>query len=176
MTGVPWGLVLAAFMLVAWGATRMAWRLESQAAQYLGLATYVVAKGLILVPLLYRAEQVADGLIAQAAQVTLLGALGLTLVAFTVRTDFSGLRPYLAWGGVVAFVLIVAALVFGLRLGTWFSVGMIALSGGSILYDTAKIARRYRGRRHVAAALSLFASVGMMFWYVLRLFTRFSRR
>ena len=49
---------------------------------------------------------------------------------------------------------------------------MIALSGASILYDTAQVARRNRGRRYVGAALSLFSSLGMMFWYVLRIATR----
>lgn len=175
MMQVPWGLILGAFLLIAWFATRLAHRMESRSVQYLGLGTYIVAKGVIFVPLLYRAERVADGLINQAAQVTLLGALGLTIVAFSVKNDFSSLRPYLYWGGTVALILIAAALVFGFRLGTWFSVGMIALSGGSILYDTAKIARRYRGDQYVGAALGLFASIGMMFWYVLRLFTRAQR-
>jgi FtsH-binding integral membrane protein len=176
MMRVPWGLILGAFLLIAWFASRLAHRMRSRALQYSGLGLYIVAKGLIFVPLLYRAEAVADGLISQAAQVTILGALGLTLVAFSVKTDFSGLRPFLYWGGTVALVLIVAAILFGWRLGTWFSVGMIALSGASILYDTAGVARRFRGNQHVGAALGLFASIGMMFWYVLRLFTRYGRR
>lgn len=172
MSGVPWGLILAGFLLIAWFASRMAWRLSSPAGQYAGLGLYIVAKGLIFVPLLYRADRWAPGTIQQAAQVTVLGALGLTLVAWTARNDFSFLRPYIYWGGIVALILIVASLAFGWHLGTWFSVAMIAFSGGSILYDTAGIARRWgrrRSQRYVGAALSLFASVGMMFWYVLRL-------
>lgn len=178
MAGVPWGLVLAGFLLTAWFASRMAWRLSSPLGQYGGLGLYIVAKGLIFVPLLYRADRWAPGTIEQAAQVTLLGAFGLTLIAWTSRNDFSFLRPFVYWGGVVALVLIVASLVFGWHLGTWFSVAMIAFSGASILYDTAGILKRYRGRRsnrHVAAALSLFASIGMMFWYILRLTTRLQR-
>lgn len=178
MSGVPWGLVLAAFLLIAWFATRMAWRLSSPLGQYAGMGIYIVAKGLIFVPLLYRANQFAPGTISQAAQVTILGAFGLTLVAWTSRNDFSFLRPFLYWGGTVALVLIVTAIVFGWHLGTWFSVGMIALSGASILYDTAGIARRYgrqSSQRTVGAALALFASIGMMFWYVLRLTNRLQR-
>jgi FtsH-binding integral membrane protein len=172
MMRVPWGLILGAFLLIAWLASRLAWRIESQSVQYFGLGIYIVAKGLIFVPLLYRAEAMAGGLINQAAQVTLLGVLGLTIVAMSVKTDFSSFRPYLYWGGTVALILIIAAILFGLHLGTWFSVGMIALSGGSILYDTAQVARRYSGGQYVGAALALFASIGMMFWYVLRLTTR----
>jgi FtsH-binding integral membrane protein len=176
LSATPWALVLAAFLLVAWLATRMAWRLDTVAGQYTGLGLYIVAKGLIFVPLLVRAERLAPGTIEQAAQVTLLGALGLTLVAWTSRSDFSFLRSILYWGGIVALILIASALLFGWHLGTWFSVGMIALSGASILYDTGRILRRGgRGRRHVAAALALFASIGMMFWYVLRLTTRMQR-
>jgi FtsH-binding integral membrane protein len=175
MMRVPWGLILGAFLLIAWMASRLAWRIRSKAVQYLGLGIYIVAKGLIFVPLLYRAEAMAGGLINQAAQVTLLGALGLTIVAMSVKSDFSSLRPFLYWGGTVALILIIAAILFGLHLGTWFSVGMIALSGGSILYDTAQVAKRYRGGQYVGAALGLFASIGMMFWYVLRLTTRLSR-
>lgn len=175
MAGIPWGLILAAFLMVAWLASRMAWRLNSALGQYAGLGLYIVAKGLIFVPLLYRANRWAPGTIDQAAQVTVAGAMGLTLIAWTVRHDFSFLRPLLYWGGLVALLLIVVSLVFGWHLGTWFSVAMIAFSGASILYDTAGIARRYRSRKHVAAALSLFASIGMMFWYVLRLSTRLGR-
>ena len=175
MSRVPWGLILAAFLLIAWFASRLAWRMRSKATQYLGLGLYIVAKGTIFVPLLFRAERIADGLIAQAAQATVAGAVGLTVIAFLSRNDFSSLRPFLYWGGFVALLLIASALLFGFRLGTWFSVAMIAFSGASILYDTAKVARRHRGDRYVGAALSLFASVGMMFWYVLRLTSRGGR-
>ncbi len=49
---------------------------------------------------------------------------------------------------------------------------MIGLAGGAILYDTQKIYRSYPADRQVAAAMSLFASVALMFWYVLRLLSR----
>src|SRR3546814_7271216 len=44
----------------------------------------------------------------------------------------------LMWGGIAALVLIVAAVIFGLSLGIWFSVAMIALAGGSILYQRSE--------------------------------------
>lgn len=175
MLAVPWLLILAAFMLVGWLASRAAWRLRSTAAQYAGLGTYVVAKAIILVPLIYRAELFAPGTIQQAAQWTLLGFSGLTAIAWITRENFSFLRPFLIWCGFIALLLIVAALVFGFRLGTWFSGAMIALAGASVLYDTDKIRRRHRTDRYVGAALSLFASVSMMFWYVLRILSRGGR-
>ncbi|HMB92817.1 MAG TPA: Bax inhibitor-1 family protein, partial [Rhodothermales bacterium] len=80
------------------------------------------------------------------------------------------LGSVLRWGFIVAIVLIVAALLFGFELGTFFSVAMIALAGGAILYDTSNILHHYPEDRYVGAALELFASVALMFWYVLRLF------
>ena len=69
-----------------------------------------------------------------------------------------------------------AAWLYGWHLGTWFSVGMIALAGASVLYDSQKIhRRRMRSDRYVAAALRLFASIAMMFWYTLRLMRRVRR-
>jgi len=38
-----------------------------------------------------------------------------------------------------------------------------------ILYDTGNLIHRYQPGQHVAAALSLFASVALLFWYVLHI-------
>ena len=94
----------------------------------------------------------------------------LTAVAFVTRKDFSFLGALLRWGFVIALVLIVAAVIFGFNLGTYFSVAMIALAGAAILYDTSNILHHYPSDRYVGASLELFASVALMFWYVLRLF------
>jgi hypothetical protein len=69
-------------------------------------------------------------------------------------------------------LLIVAGALFGFDLGMAFAVGMVALAGGSILYDTSKILRSYPEHRYVGAALQLFASVALLFWYVLQIFLR----
>jgi len=53
---------------------------------------------------------------------------------------------------------------------------MIVLAGAAILYDTSNVIRTFPEDRYVAAALQLFASVALMFWYVLRLFMSSSRR
>ena len=170
MLGVNWLLVLGAFMIVGWFATRTAHRAESLTAQYLALGAFVVAEAVIFVPLLYVANFYAPGAITSAALVTLLGFGGLTAVAFVTRKDFSFLGALLRWGFLIALVLIVAGVIFGFQLGTFFSVAMIALAGGSVLYDTSKILHHYPHDRYVGAALELFASVALMFWYILRLF------
>jgi hypothetical protein len=86
------------------------------------------------------------------------------------RKDFSFLRGMLMWGGVVAMLAIVGGILFGFELGTWFSVAMIGFAGAAILYDTSNVLHHFPEDRYVGAALPLFASVALMFWYVLRLF------
>lgn len=169
MRGVNWLIVLGGFVLVSWLASRAAHTTTSTQIQYLALGGFVLAESIIFVPLLYVANYYAPGVIQSAALVTLLGFAGLTGIAFWTRKDFSFLGALLRWAGILALVGIVASVVFGFELGTWFSIAMIGLAGGAILYDTSNILHRFPTDRHVAASLELFASVALMFWYVLRL-------
>jgi uncharacterized protein len=170
LLSVPWLGVLGGFILVAWLASRAAHSAVSKSAQYAALAGFVLAEAIIFVPLLYIADQVAPGAIASAAVVTFFAFAALTVLVFMTRKDFSFLRTAIMWGGIVALVLIVAGIVFGFHLGTYFSVGMVALAGAAILYDTSNVLHHYPQDRYVAAALQLFASVALMFWYVLQIF------
>ena len=170
LMGISWLPVLGGFMIVGWLATSAAHRATSLLAQYSSLGLFVLAESIIFVPLLYMAQAHAPGIIESAATVTLVGFAGLTLVAFLTRTDFSFLGSVLRWGFIVALGLIVASALFGFNLGTFFTVAMIALAGGAILYKTSGIMRHYPHDRQVAASLELFASVALLFWYVLQLF------
>jgi len=170
LLGVPWLVVMGGFMVVGWLASHMAMSTASVAGQYLGLFGFVVAESIIFVPLLFIANYQAPGTIQSAATVTLMGFVGLTAVAFSTRKDFSFLGAMLRWAGILAIVLIVASLVFGFQLGTFFSVAMVAFAGAAVLYDTSNVLHRYPEDRYVGAALALFASIALMFWYVLRIF------
>ena len=170
MLSVNWLFILGGFMVVSWIASRAAFSAKSTVAQYAALGAFVFAEALIFVPLLYIANLYAPGAIESAATVTLIGFAGLTAVAFLSRKDFSFLGGLLKWGMVLALVAIVAGVLFGFNLGTWFSVGMVGLAGAAILYDTSNIIRKFPEDKHVGASLQLFASVALMFWYVLSLF------
>lgn len=165
-----WLLVLGGFMIVGYFASWAAARAQSPAAQYAALGAYVLAEAVIFVPLLVMADRFAPGAISSAAVVTLIGFAGLTAIAVSSGKDFSFLGVFLKWGGIVALLLIVGSVMFGFQLGTFFSVAMIAFAGGAILYSTSKILRTYPEDRYISAALELFSSVALMFWYVLRLF------
>ncbi|MFZ9052386.1 MAG: Bax inhibitor-1/YccA family protein [Woeseiaceae bacterium] len=165
-----WWMVLGAFILGGWGASHVAHRIQSTAAQYAALAFFVVLEALIFLPMLYIAAMTQPGVIDSAAGVTLLGSVALIATAMITRKDFSFLRGLLVWGGLLAMVGIIASLIFGFELGTWFSVAMIGFAGAAVLYDTSNIMHHYPEDKYVAASLALFASIALMFWYILRLF------
>ena len=175
VSGQRWPLAFVAFLIVAWFARRAAARAKTLTSQYLALGAFVVAEAVIFVPLLQTAQTAAPGVLESAVLITALGFAGLTAVALTTRKDFSFLGGVLRFGFTMALVLVVAALLFGFRLGVYFNVGMVALAGGAILSDTSRVLRRYPKGRYVSAALELFASAALLFWHVLRLTTRFSR-
>jgi FtsH-binding integral membrane protein len=170
-----WLLILGGFMIVSWLATSAAHDILNPSKQYLGLFGLAAAEALIFAPFLYYVLKIQSGgtsTVWEAVAITVVGFVGLSAVAYTTRKDLSFLRPMLLWGGVCALVLIVAAVLFGLELGVWFSLAMIALAGASILYQTQTIMRRYPAEAYVGAAVQLFAAVMMLFWYVLRLLSR----
>ena len=170
MLGGSWLVVLGAFMLVGWLASRAAMSATSLGTQYAALAGFVVAEAIIFVPLLYIANTTAPGTIQSAALVTMMGFVGLTAVAFSTRKDFSFLGGMLRWLGIMALVLIVASVIFGFELGTWFSIAMVTFAGAAVLYDTSNVLHHFPEDRYVGAAMQLFASIALMFWYVLRIF------
>ena len=170
MLGFNWLLILGAFMIVGWLATHVAHTVQSKPLQYVALVGFVVAQAIIFLPLLAIAMSLQPGIVESAVGVTLLGTGGLTAVAFITRKDFSFLRGMLVWGGILALIGIAASVLFGFQLGTWFSVAMIGFAGAAVLYDTSNILHHYPEDRYVGAALQLFASIALMFWYVLRLF------
>jgi FtsH-binding integral membrane protein len=172
LSGGSWLLILGLFMVIQWMATSAAHDILNPQRQYLGLFGMAFGEALIFAPFLHYVFEIADDgatSVGVAAVITALGFAGLSAVAFTTRTDLSFMRPLLIWGGVAAMLLIVAAILFGFALGVWFSVAMIAFAGGAILYQTQTIMRRYPAEAYVGAAVQLFASVMLLFWYVLRL-------
>lgn len=165
-----WWMVLGVFILAGWGATRVAHRVESKNAQYGAFAAFIVLESLIFAPMLFIASIRAPGIIDSAAGVTVLGCVGLIATVMITRKDFSFLRGMMVWLFFLALAAIGGSLLFGFELGTWFSVAMIGFAGAAVLYDTSNILHHYPQDKYVAASMQLFASIAMMFWYILRLF------
>jgi hypothetical protein len=172
-----WLAVLGAFMIISWVADRWARCGASKAMQYLGLAVYIVAEAVIFVPLLYIAANYASPIVIPlATMLTGLLFLGLSLVAVTTRKNFSFLGGVVKVGGCVALGIILLSLGIGFNLGLIFSGAMVVLAMIAILYTTSNILHEYDTDQHVAAALALFASVALLFWYVLRILIALTSR
>lgn len=169
--GYLWLLLLGAFWLATSQADKLAHDVD-QTRQYIGLGIYVIFYALIFIPLLHIALNFVEGgtaLVNQAAVITLSLFTGLTAVVFMTKTDFSFLRSAITIGVFIAMGLIVAGIIFGFNLGLWFSFGMVALAAASILYQTHKLKYEYEVTQYVGASLGLFASLMLMFWYVLQI-------
>ncbi len=177
-----WGIILVAFMAVSWLADYWARKATSKPMQYAGLGLYVVAEALIFTPLIAIVIAKTHMIIAKgggdpnilrdSAIVTLAIFAALTASVFFSKKDFSFLRSGLAIGGAAATMLVFLSIGFGFNLGIIFSVAMVLLAAGYILYQTSQIFAHYHTEQYVAASLALFSSVALMFWYVIRIFMR----
>ncbi|TDX95524.1 hypothetical protein BCF50_1303 [Chryseobacterium daecheongense] len=165
-----WLLIIGVFWLASILANK--WSLsQSRSTQYMGLGFYILLEAVIFLPLLYIAVGYSGGgtMIFQAAMLTIAMFAGLSAVAFTSKKDFSFLRNIIIIGGFISIGLIVAGAIFGFNLGLWFSVGMVILASASILYETNKLKDTYTTGQYVGASLQLFASIMLLFWYILRI-------
>lgn len=171
VSGNRWGWVIfmVGFMGAAWFAQSLAQSETSRGVQYAGLGLFILFEALFFAPLLVVAAAVGGPGMLLTAGLATAGIFGaLTLVVFATKADFSFLRIVLTLGMVAAIVAVVASLIFGFSLGIWFTVAMIFLASGYIAYDTSNILHHYRTNQHVAAALALFASVMLLFWYIIQ--------
>jgi len=174
--GWTWLLLLGAFMVVTNYAEKMAIESHDRNKQYIALLIFVVAEAFIFVPLIFLAMfYAADGgveILNQAAVLTLSLFAGLSAIVLLTKKDFSFLKSILAVGFFIAIGLIVAGTLFGFDLGLWFSVGMVALAARSILYQTSNMVHKYSEDQYVGASLGLFASLMLLFWYILSILSR----
>lgn len=169
--GFKWLIMLGGFMFITNYAEGVAMRSADKSKQYLAFGLYILAEAFIFVPLIYIASSYSGPeILQQAAIVTLALFSGLTAVVFVTKKDFSFLKTGLTIGFFIAIGLIVAGTLFGFNLGLWFSVGMCLLAGGSILYQTSNLMNKYSTEDYIPASLGLFASLMLLFWYVLQIF------
>ncbi|WP_405371139.1 Bax inhibitor-1 family protein [Nonlabens sp. Asnod2-A12] len=175
--GWTWLLVLGAFMMATSYAEKMAHKSHDRTQQYLGLLLFVVAEAVIFLPLIAIALQYQaalqggeSNLLSQAAILTLALFVALSAVVLITKKDFSFLKSILSVGFIIAIGLIIAGMIFGFDLGLFFSGAMVLLAAGSILYQTSNLVHKYHTDQYVGAALGLFSSLMLLFWYILRIF------
>jgi FtsH-binding integral membrane protein len=168
-----WLLFLAGFMVVGHVANRWADSGRSTPMQYLGLGLYVVAEAILIAPMMWIAANVPQfanqNVLATAGILTLTTFGGLTATVFITKKDFGFLGKALMIAMFAAMGLIIVSMIFGFSLGALFSGAMVVLAAGYVLYYTSNVLHRYPTDAHVAASLALFASIALLFWYILRL-------
>jgi FtsH-binding integral membrane protein len=164
--------MLGGFMLITNYAESTVIKTADKNIQYMAYALYIFAQAVIFVPILAIAIYYtnSEDLIQQAAIVTLALFTGISAVVFVTKKDFSFIKTGLTIGFFIALGLIIAGALFGFNLGLWFSVGMCLLAGGSILYQTSNLVHKYGTEDYIPASLGLFASLMLLFWYVLQIF------
>ncbi len=167
-----WLVVLGLFMGVSYLANRWAMSDTSTAMQYFGLGIFVLAEAVIFVPMIFIAATYSDASVIPKAGIVTLGLfLGITATVFITKADFSWLGPIVAIGSFAALGLIVASALFGFSRGSVFAFGMGAFAGTAILYNTSQVLHQYNPKQHVAASLTLFAGIALLFWYILSIFS-----
>lgn len=169
--GWRWLVMLGGFMFITNYAEKMAMNNHNLKQQYAGLTLYVIAEAFIFIPLIGMAMMISEtggaNILSQAAVLTLSLFTGLSAIVLLTKKDFSFLKSMLTIGFFIAIGLIVAGTLFGFNLGLWFSVGMVVLASGSILYQTSNMVHKYSEDQYVGASLGLFASLMLLFWYIL---------
>jgi len=170
--GYKWLLLLGGFMLITNYAESTALKTSDKNLQYLAYTGYIFAEAFIFIPLIYIAIAYTNNfdVIKQAGIVTLSLFIGISSIVFITKKDFSFIRAGLSIGFFIAIGLIIAGTLFGFNLGLWFSVGMCVLAAGSILYQTSNLVHKFSTDDYIPAALGLFASLMLLFWYVLQIF------
>jgi len=170
--GWRWLIMLGGFMFMTNYAESTAMKTSDKNKQYMAYGLYVIAEAIIFIPIIYIAIMYSGGmeLLNQAAIVTLSLFGGLTAVVFVTKKDFSFLKSALTVGFFIALGLIIAGALFGFDMGLWFSVGMCVLAAGSILYQTSNLVHNYTNEQYIPAAIGLFASLMLLFWYVIQIF------
>ncbi|MEO8705944.1 MAG: Bax inhibitor-1 family protein [Kofleriaceae bacterium] len=187
-------LAMMVLMMVGlWVAERWVRSSTSRGVQYAGLGLGVAIYAFLFQPIFwvlmlkfshYNVEQIAlirsghmvpvlNGpameILTQAIAITLAIFVGLTLVVFISKKDFSFMRGILTIASFGAIGMIFAAIIFGFTLGAFFAGFMILLMAGYILFQTSAIMKDFPPTAYIAAAMMLFSTVVTLFWYVLRL-------
>lgn len=166
--------VMIAFAFASSYVERMAYSATDKKMQYVALGLYILLESFIFVPLIAMAfmvggEGAMSNILLPGAIITIALFAGLVLTVFITGKDFSFLKAAIGIGFMIMMGVAVIGMLFGFNLGSWFSIGMIVLMAGAILYQTSQVANAYHKEQYVAASVAIFASFMTLLFYVIRL-------
>lgn len=128
--------------------------------------------GMAIAPLVGIVAAKSPMLVTQAFMTTAVAFVSLTAYTFISRRDFSFLKGFV-WVGLISII------VLGLSNYFFFESPLMALGisgmgillfSAFILYDTSSILRDYPNEEYIAAALTLYLDVFLLFQHVLAMF------
>lgn len=166
-----WLIVIGGFMVLGFVTSYFTRRESTVQMQYVEMAITIALQAVIFIPLLVYAVYFTDvSVLSSALTVTLIIFAAMTALVVYTGKSFSFLGPFLGVIGIAALLAIVGSVVFSVSLGFYFSLAMVVFAAGVVLYETSKVAHDYSRSQYVAAATGLFASVALLFYYVLTTF------
>ncbi len=157
--------LLGIFFLVP----KMLVRGASKGSQYTAAVLLVLFYGIALAPVAWIVREATGSfaILGQAFIITACIFTGLTAYVFTTRRDFS------AWGGFLHMALwgAIAIGIIGMFFGGFagsnlYSILIVVLFSGFILYDTSQILHRHHVDEHVAASIALMIDFVILFKHI----------
>lgn len=166
-----WLIVLGGFMVLGWLSSYFTRGSASVGTQYLQMGATITLQAFIFIPLLAYAVYFSDATVLPTALAVTLTIFGvMTAIVSYSGKNFSFLGPFLGVLGIAALIAIVGSVIFSVSLGFYFALAMVVFAAAVVLYETSKVVHEYGPGQHVAAATGLFASVALLFYYVLTAF------
>lgn len=149
----------------------------------LGTAAQGVAMGfLLLVAAFVSSAAIGNpfALIALAAGMTFFAGLGMTAYVFSIRRDFSLIGAGLSALSIPMLVLMAVGFafpaIFGGGLGIAFAGLFVLISAAGLVYQLNQVIHDYRTDMHVEGAYTIAIGILVLFWNILSLLMRLTRR
>jgi len=138
----------------------------------LALLAFGGITGMAISPLVGMVAAKSGTLVTQAFMTTAVAFVALTAYTFISRRDFSFLKGFV-WVGLISMIVLGLSNYFFFQ-SPLLALGMsgmgVLLFSAFILYDTSNILRDYPNNEYIAAALTLYLDVFLLFQHVLALF------
>jgi len=137
----------------------------------IALVGFGAISGMAIAPLVGMVAAKSGMLVTQAFFTAAITFVALTAYCFVSRRDFSFMRGFVLIGLVTVIVLGLSNLYFQSAVFSLAIAGMgVLLFSAFILYDTSQVLQNYPDNEHIAAALTLYLDVFLLFQNLLVLF------
>lgn len=149
----------------------------------LGTAAQGVAMGfLLLMAVIVSSASLGNpfALIGLAMGMTFFAGLGMTAYVYTIKRDFSLIGAGLAALSIPMLILMAVSFAFpawfGGGLGIALTAGFVVISAAGLLYQLNQVIHDYRTDMHVEGAYTISIGLLVLFWNILSLLMRLTRR